>query len=58
MMAERYLDDAYAPEAVAEPAGSSRRRSGLLPQSLRAWPSRKRFEIDREWTDFRGETHQ
>jgi anaerobic selenocysteine-containing dehydrogenase len=57
LLAERYLDAQYAPEAVAE-------RCGVAPQKIRAVAAelaRVAFEeeitLAREWTDFRGETH-
>ncbi len=58
LLAERYLDAQYAPEAVAE-------RCGVAPGKIRAIAAelaRVAFEeeitLAREWTDFRGETHQ
>ncbi|MEI4262582.1 molybdopterin oxidoreductase family protein [Roseovarius sp. D0-M9] len=58
LMAERYLDPSYAPEAVAE-------RCGLTPQKIKAIAAElarvafdEAFTLDRTWTDFRGETHQ
>ncbi|SDO24871.1 Molybdopterin oxidoreductase Fe4S4 domain-containing protein [Lutimaribacter pacificus] len=57
-MAERYLDDRYAPEAVAD-------KTGIAPQKIRALAAeiaRVAFDeaitLEREWTDFRGETHK
>ena len=58
LMAERYLDPQYAPEQVAD-------RCGLKPAKIRAVAAEiarvafdEAFTIEREWTDFRGETHQ
>lgn len=58
LMAERYLDPQYAPEAVAE-------RCGVTPDKIRriaAEIARVAFEeeitLNHEWTDFRGETHK
>ncbi len=58
LMAERYLDAQYAPEAVAA-------RCGITPEKIRAIAAelaRVAFEeeitLEREWTDFRGETHK
>lgn len=58
LLAERYLDASYAPEAVAG-------RCGIRPEKIRAIAAelaRVAFEeeivLEREWTDFRGETHQ
>ncbi|PQO22240.1 formate dehydrogenase [Rhodobacteraceae bacterium WD3A24] len=56
-LADRYLSDDYAPEAVAE-------RCGLKPGRIRAIAAelaRVAFEeeivIDQPWTDFRGQKH-
>ena len=58
LMAERYLDPQYAPEAVAE-------RCGITPDKIRAIAAEiarvafdEAFELEHEWTDFRGETHK
>lgn len=57
LMAERYLSDEFAPEAVAE-------RCGLTPvriRNLAAEFARVAFEeeivLDRPWTDWKGEKH-
>ncbi len=57
LMAERYLSDEYAPDAVAE-------RCGLTPDRIRnlaAEFARVAFEeeivLDRPWTDWKGEKH-
>jgi anaerobic selenocysteine-containing dehydrogenase len=57
LMAERYLDAQYAPEAVAE-------RCGIKPEKIRAIAAElarvafeEEIELDIEWTDFRGEKH-
>ncbi|MEO0830966.1 MAG: formate dehydrogenase, partial [Pseudomonadota bacterium] len=56
-IAERYLSDAYAPEAVAE-------RCGLDPKQIRGLAAQmadaafnQAFELQKPWTDFRGERH-
>ncbi|EBA06368.1 oxidoreductase, molybdopterin-binding protein [Sagittula stellata E-37] len=56
-LAETYLSDSYAPEAVAD-------RCGLTPARIRALAAeiaRAAFDapvvLDRPWTDFRGERH-
>jgi len=58
LIASRYLDKQYAPEAVAE-------RCGIKPEKIRAIAAEiarvafdEAFELEREWTDFRGETHK
>jgi anaerobic selenocysteine-containing dehydrogenase len=57
-LAEAYLHDDYAPEAVAE-------RCGLTPHQIKALAAeiaRAAFEspvvIDQPWTDFRGDHHE
>ncbi len=57
LMAERYLDAQYAPEAVAE-------RCGIKPDKIRAIAAElarvafeEAIELDIPWTDFRGEKH-
>ncbi len=56
-MAERYLDPAYAPEAVAEKCGVSATRIRAIAAELARVAFDEAFELDQEWTDFRGETH-
>jgi len=58
LIASRYLAKDYAPEAVAE-------RCGVTPDKIRAIAAElarvafdEAFELEREWTDFRGETHK
>ncbi|EKE43971.1 thiosulfate reductase, putative [Oceaniovalibus guishaninsula JLT2003] len=57
-IAERYLSDAYAPEAVAG-------RTGIAPDRIRAVAAElarvafdEAIELPRPWTDFRGERHE
>jgi anaerobic selenocysteine-containing dehydrogenase len=56
-LAERYLSDSYAPEAVADrcgiPAATIRRLAAELAEAA----FDKAFALPRAWTDFRGETH-
>ncbi len=58
LMAERYLDAQYAPEAVSE-------RCGIKPGKIRAIASElarvafdEAIELDIAWIDFRGEKHK
>ena len=52
LLAERYLDAAYAPEAVAPALRRSRpRRSAASPPSSRRPPSTQPIELDQPWTD-------
>ncbi|WP_428529530.1 molybdopterin oxidoreductase family protein [Roseibium sp.] len=57
-LAERYLDDAYAPETVAEACGVSAGKIRAVAAELARVAFEEAFEIDQPWTDFRGETHQ
>ncbi|OJJ12581.1 formate dehydrogenase [Alphaproteobacteria bacterium AO1-B] len=57
-LAERYLDDAYAPEAVAEACGVTAGKIRAVAAELARVAFEEAFEIEQPWTDFRGETHQ
>ncbi|MBO9447744.1 molybdopterin oxidoreductase family protein [Ruegeria sp. R14_0] len=57
LMAERYLSDEYAPEAVAEKCGIPAKRIRAIAGELARVAFDEAFELDREWTDFRGEKH-
>ena len=57
-MAEMYLDDQYAPEAVAARCGISARRIRTIAAELARVAFEEAFELDRRWTDFRGDQHQ
>ncbi|MDP5218398.1 molybdopterin oxidoreductase family protein [Ruegeria sp. 2205SS24-7] len=56
-MAERYLSDEYAPEAVAERCGIPVGKIRAIASELARVAFDEAFELDKEWTDFRGETH-
>ncbi|MEL6618716.1 MAG: molybdopterin oxidoreductase family protein [Pseudomonadota bacterium] len=56
-MAERYLSDDYAPETVADRVGISAARIRTLAAEIARVAFDEAFELDQEWTDFRGETH-
>jgi len=56
-MAEMYLDEGYAPEAVAERCGISAARIRTLAAELARVAFDESFELAHEWTDFRGEHH-
>ena len=58
MMAERYLEDEYAPEAVAERCGIPAERIRAISAELARVAFEESFELDQEWTDFRGEHHK
>ncbi|MEM7631600.1 MAG: molybdopterin oxidoreductase family protein [Pseudomonadota bacterium] len=57
-MAERYLQDEYAPEAVADRVGIPAPRIRALAAEIARVAFDEAFELDQEWTDFRGETHK
>ncbi len=57
MMADRYLADEYAPEAVADRCGISAKRIRTIAAEIARVAFDEAFELDQEWTDFRGEKH-
>ncbi len=56
-MAERYLSDEYAPEAVAERCGIPGPRIRALAAELSRAAFDQAFTLPIKWTDFRGDTH-
>ena len=58
LLAERYLDPSYAPEAVAERCGIPAARIHALAAELARVAFDEAIEIDQPWTDFRGERHE
>jgi len=58
LMADKYLDEAYAPEAVAERTGISAGRIRQLAAEIAKVAFEEPVVLDREWTDFRGKTHK
>ena len=56
-MAERYLDPAHAPEAVADRCGIPAPRIRALAAELAHAAFDQAFELDQPWTDFRSERH-
>ncbi|MDU9002985.1 molybdopterin oxidoreductase family protein [Sedimentitalea todarodis] len=56
-MADRYLSPEHAPEAVAERCGIPATRIRAIAAELARVAFDEAFEIEREWTDFRGEKH-
>ncbi len=58
LMAERYLDPQYAPEAVAERCGITADKIRTIAAELARVAFDEAFELQHEWTDFRGETHK
>ena len=57
-MAEKYMSDEYAPENVAAATGISAKRIRAIAADLARVAFDESFELDREWTDFRGEKHK
>ncbi|MGR3501883.1 molybdopterin oxidoreductase family protein [Pseudaestuariivita sp.] len=56
-MVERYLDPAYAPEAVAERCGVKADKIRRIAYELARVAFEEAFELDQPWTDFRGDHH-
>ncbi len=56
-MVERYLSPEYAPDAVAERVGVSAGRIRAIAAEIARVAFEECFDIDQEWTDFRGEVH-
>ena len=56
-IADRYLDPAHAPEAVAESCGIAAPRIRALAADLARVAFDEAIEIAQPWTDFRGERH-
>ena len=58
LMAEKYLDRAYAPEAVAERCGVPAATIRRLAAELARTAFDEAIELDRPWTDVYGEHHK
>ncbi|RKF16115.1 formate dehydrogenase [Roseovarius spongiae] len=58
LLAERYLDPKYAPEAVAERCGICADKIRRIAGELARVAFDEAITLDIEWTDFRGELHQ
>ncbi|MBT3141095.1 molybdopterin oxidoreductase family protein [Falsiruegeria litorea] len=56
-MVERYMADEYAPEAIADRCGIPAKRIRAIAGELARVAFDEAFELDKEWTDFRGEKH-
>ncbi|MEM8979719.1 MAG: molybdopterin oxidoreductase family protein [Pseudomonadota bacterium] len=57
-MAEDYLDEKYAPEAVAETCGIPASQIRKLAAYMADVAFNQAIEIDQPWTDFRGHKHE
>ena len=56
-LANRYLSNEYAPENVADRCGVEANRIRMIAAELARVAFDEAFELDQEWTDFRGERH-
>ncbi|WP_170763364.1 molybdopterin oxidoreductase family protein [Ruegeria lacuscaerulensis] len=56
LMAEKYLSDDHAPEAVAKRCGIPASRIRAIAAEIARVAFDEAIELDQEWTDFRGET--
>ncbi|MEM6824136.1 MAG: molybdopterin oxidoreductase family protein [Pseudomonadota bacterium] len=57
LIAERYLDRAYAPETVAETVGIEAPRIRAIAAELARVAFEEEITVDQPWTDFRGIRH-
>ncbi|SLN58249.1 molybdopterin oxidoreductase family protein [Ruegeria meonggei] len=57
LMADKYLNDEHAPDAVAERCGIPAKRIRAIAAEIARVAFDEAIELDQEWTDFRGETH-
>ncbi|MCC0028836.1 MAG: molybdopterin-dependent oxidoreductase [Brucellaceae bacterium] len=58
LLAERYLDPQYSPDAVADRCGISAERIRAIAAELARVAFDEAIEIEQPWTDFRGEKHK
>lgn len=58
LMAEKYLSDEYAPDAVAERVGISAERIRGLAAELARVAFEEEIVLNQPWTDFRGDRHE
>ena len=56
-MADKYLTDDHAPEAVAEATGISAKRIRQLAAEIAKTAFDEEIRLDQSWTDFRGKKH-
>ncbi len=57
LLAEAYLDDQYAPEAVADRCGLSAHRIRSVAAELARVAFEEEIVLDQPWTDWKGERH-
>jgi anaerobic selenocysteine-containing dehydrogenase len=58
LLAERYLDPQYAPEAVAARTGIAAAKIRALAAQIAHAAFDAPIVLERQWTDFRGESHE
>ena len=58
LMTEEYLKDEHAPENVADRCGIPAPRIRAIAAELARVAFEEAFELDQEWTDFRGDKHK
>ncbi|HKL06548.1 MAG TPA: molybdopterin oxidoreductase family protein, partial [Roseovarius sp.] len=58
LIADRYLDPQYAPDAVAGQCGISADKIRAIAAELARVAFDEEIVLEQEWTDFRGETHK
>ena len=57
LIAEKYADDSFSPETVAEKTGVSAEQIRALADQLAHTAFEEEIVIKRKWTDMKGETH-
>ena len=57
LMVERYLDPSYSADAVTERVGIAADKIRRIAAEIARVAFDEAIELDQEWTDFRGETH-
>ncbi|NOD99207.1 molybdopterin-dependent oxidoreductase [Ruegeria sp. HKCCD6228] len=57
LMAEKYLSDEHAPEAVADRCGIPAKRIRAIAAEIARVAFDEAIELNQEWVDFRGEKH-
>lgn len=57
LLADKYLDEKYAPEAVAETTGVSPNQTRRIAAEIAHAAFEKEIVIDQPWTDMKGEKH-
>ena len=58
LMAERFLDETYSPEAVAERTGVPAEQIRKIAAELAHVAFEQEIELDQPWTDWKGQRHE